>query len=319
MLNGARLRRESGQRGFSMLELLVTLVLLGLVGTAIVTILWRQQRFYSSASEVLLTREQIRQAAFMLPADLRGLSRIEGDIYAMSDSSIEFRSTFGTSAMCLYNSGSSYITTVPLKLLSNAAMTSWKVPPIVNDSVAVYDENVTTAAKDDIWRVYRITKVVQVIGNVMSGCPTVSGLVTAADMVAGNPSYQLTISPAPSKTHTAGAAIRMFRKVHYSLFKSSADGKWYLGFYDCLPNRVPVCANIQPIAGPLRPYATDGTSGLQLSYYDSTGAVTANRALVSRISLVARAEGEAKINLAGGKLVPLRDSLRVEVSLRNRN
>ena len=87
-----------------------------------------------------------------------------------------------------------------------------------------------------------------------------------------------------------------------------------------MPNRVPVCATPQPIAGPLRPYAAPGTtSGLEFTYYDSTGAVTANRLLVARISVVARAQGQSTINLTGAAAIPLRDSMRIEVGLRNRN
>jgi len=318
MLSAARvLGAPSRRTGFTLVEMLVVLVFLGIIGGAIVTLLWRQQRFYNSATEVLNTRQQIRQAAFMLPSDLRGISRIGGDIYAMTDSSIEFRSVFGSSVTCSINGGK--VSTVPVRLATGSAMTNWKAAPVVNDSIALYDDMASTAVKDDVWRLYRITGVVQVTGNNNQGCPTVSGLAQAVDLVVGNPSYQITMSTSAPATVSVGAAIRIFRRVHYSLYKSPADAKWYLAYFDCVPNRAPVCATPQPIAGPLRPYAASAVSGLQFTYYDSTGVVTADKALVARISVVARAQGEALINLTGTGAIPLRDSLRLEVALRNRN
>ena len=114
------------------------------------------------------------------------------------------------------------------------------------------------------------------------------------------------------------AAVRFFKKVHYSLYRA-ADGLWYLGYYDCRTSRVPVCNAIAPVAGPFRAYSasTPAASGLRFSYYDSTGAVTTNRAAVSRISVLLQGEGAKDIQLAGGSPVTFRDSVRIEVGLRN--
>ena len=307
--------------GFTLVELLVVLVLMGLFSAAMVKLLLRQQRFYNSTSQVIQTRQQIRQATFMLPGDLRGISRQGGDIAVMTDSSLEIRSVFGSSVVCIVNSGLGWISTVPVKLATGAAMSNWKVTPAVNDSIAVYDDGANMSTTDDSWRMARITAVTAVtVHTATAGCPTTTKMTQAADLVATNPSYQFTLSPVPSVTTLSGASVRFFRHVHYSLWKWATDGKWYLAYYDCIPNRVPVCTTPQPIAGPLQPYAAPGsTSGLEFSYYDSTGAVTANKALVARISVIVRGQGETTINLTGAGAVALRDSLRIEVGLRNRN
>ncbi|HEY3219313.1 MAG TPA: type II secretion system protein [Gemmatimonadales bacterium] len=312
----ARHRRS----GFTLVEILVTLIFMGLFAAAMVKLLLRQQRFYNSTSQVIQTRSQIRQAAFMLPADLRGISRLGGDIVAMTDSSIDFRSVFGSSVACMVNNAGAWISTVPVKLAKGSAMTNWKVAPAVNDSIAMYDDGLNIGSQDDGWRLARITAVSLVTGDNVTGCPVASKLVQLADLTVSNPSYHLTISPAPTTTTVQGSSIRFFRRVHYSLWKWPTDGKWYLAYYDCVPNRVPVCNTAQPIAGPLRPYAAPGTtSGLELTYYDSTGAVTATKTLVARISLVVRGQGETTINLTGAAALPLRDSMRIEIGLRNRN
>ena len=58
----------------TLLELLISMVLIGLVGGLIVGFLLKQQRFYAGTNEILLTRTQVRQAAAMLPSDLRAIA-----------------------------------------------------------------------------------------------------------------------------------------------------------------------------------------------------------------------------------------------------
>jgi hypothetical protein len=69
----------------------------------------------------------------------------------------------------------------------------------------------------------------------------------------------------------------------------------------------------------LRPYVNGHPelAGLRFTYYDTTGAVTANRLNVSRISILLQGEATKTIQLAGGSPQTFRDSLRVEVGLRN--
>src|SRR6059036_682106 len=131
-VHGASVRRA----GFTLIELAIALVLMSLVGGAIVQLLLRQQRFYNSTTDLIQTRQQIRQAAAMLPSDLRGISSIGGDIYAMSDSALEFRSVFGSSIVCVNTGGK--LSTVPRVLAKGSAMTNWSVLPSVGDSLAVY-------------------------------------------------------------------------------------------------------------------------------------------------------------------------------------
>ena len=314
MLTGKAMRRRAG---FTLIELLISMVLMGLVSAAIVKVLLRQQRFYNSTTDLINTRQQIRQAAGMLPSDLRGISSVGSDIYFMSDSAIEFRSVFGTSVVCANTGGT--LSTVPVRLARNSQMTSWTRPPALNDSLVVYDNGATAALADDSWRGFRITAIpVPVTTNVANGCPVASGLTLGGDISATNPSYQLTLSPAAPATIAVGAGIRFFRRVHYRIYKET-DNQWYIGFFDCVFGRVPVCNPTQPIAGPFQPYAVNGTSGMQFAYYDALGAVTANPLLVARISLVVRGQAAALMNLSGAGGAVFRDSLRIEVGLRNRN
>jgi hypothetical protein len=272
---------------------------------------------------VIETREQIHQAAALLPPDLRGISSSGGDIYVMTDSSLEFRSTWATSTVCLNTVGkSTWLSTVPSQSAKGSVLSNLSAAPAVGESVAIYDGGANpNIASDDFWGLYEILGAVAQTGDNKNGCPVSSGLVALADLTVSNPSYQLTFKMAQTKTIPSGGGMRFFRRVHYSLNRA-ADNKWYVGYYDCVTGRIPACNAIQPIAGPFRAYANDGTSGLQFTYYDSTGAVlaanAANRPLVARISLVARAQGQTLINLTGSGKTTFQDSLRIDVGLRNR-
>jgi len=251
----------------------------------------------------------------MLPSDLRGISSIGGDIYAMSDSALEFRSVFGSSVVCVNTGGK--LSTVPRVLATGATMTNWARPPAVGDSLLVYNDGPTLAVADDAWSRYQITAVTLVTGNGATGCPSSTRLTQPSDITGANPSFQLTLAPAAANTIAVGAAIRFFRRVRYRVYRET-DNQWYLGFFDCITGRVPVCNPSQPIAGPFQPYANNGTSGVQFAYYDSTGVVTANPLQVARISLVVRGQAGALINLSGAGATVFHDSLRIEVGLRNR-
>ena len=306
------------RRGMTLLELLISLVLVGLMGGLIVGFLLKQERFYAGANEILQTRTQVRQASVMMPSDLRAISPAEGDIYAMSDTSIDFRSTFGSSYVCASTIASSQISIPPVTLAKGSALTTWSQQPTGFDSLALYVSGSSMGTNDDTWSYHTITGIAMAASNAAPGCTAASGLMKSTDVSASNNSFAFTISPTQSSTVGAGAGVRFFKKAHYSLYKA-ADNFWYLGYYDCRTNRTPVCNTIQPIAGPLRQYVSGSPqlAGLRFTYYDTTGAVTANRLLVSRISILLQGEGTRTIQLAGGSPQTFRDSLRIEVGLRN--
>jgi hypothetical protein len=318
MLTALPRRARRRRAGLTLIELMISVVLLGLMGGLIIGFLLKQERFYTGANEMVLTRTQVKQAAVMMPSDLRSISAVGGDIYAMSDTSIEFRSTFGSSYLCSSTRASSQVAIPPLTLAKGSALTVWSQQPTIGDSLMLYVDSTSTSAKDDSWSLHKITATGIAFSNASPGCTSASGMMKSTDVNASNPSYNFTLSPTQSATVSAGAAVRFFKKVHYSLY-NAADGSWYLGYYDCRTGRVPVCNTIQPLAGPLRPYVNGHPelAGLRFTYYDTTGAVTANRLNVSRISILLQGEATKTIQLAGGSPQTFRDSLRVEVGLRN--
>ena len=86
--------------GFTMVEVMVALVLLGVVVGALLAVVVEQERFYDGASDVMEVRDNLRRVGDLLPAELRGVAPREGDLYAMTDSMVDFRAPTGASIIC---------------------------------------------------------------------------------------------------------------------------------------------------------------------------------------------------------------------------
>src|SRR5258705_1900142 len=80
-----------GRRGFTMIELLVALVLLGIVSAAVYRVLVNNQRLYMAQTQRIDLSQNIRAAGSILAAEFRELDASEGDIIAMSADSISLR------------------------------------------------------------------------------------------------------------------------------------------------------------------------------------------------------------------------------------
>jgi prepilin-type N-terminal cleavage/methylation domain-containing protein len=296
------------RRGFSLVELMITLVILGVMTTALSMLLQRQQRFYRAESGLINLRSQLRQASDILPGEIRGLSSADAspiaDIYSMSDTAIDIRSTFGTTVVCS-KVGNTQIILPPSTTAKANVLTSWMRAPQAGDSILVYDDAGTSGGLGT-WNVHRITSVASGAG----ACPTSSGYTQAAD--AGNTAYTLTVSPNLNTTIIAGAPVRLFNRVHYALYQTS--GKWYLGYFSCSAS----CGSLEQISGPYKSYVSSGSgqNGLQFVFRDTLGNVTAVPRDVARIQLTLR--GESTKAVAVGAAGMSTDSVTLDVALRNR-
>src|SRR5688572_10712589 len=192
-----RITRAS-RAGFTLTELLISMTLLALIGSVIVSVVVSQQRFYRGTNQLTETRAQLRQIAAMLPSDLRGISAAGRDVYSMTDSSIEFRSTFGSSVVCktMTTSGTPYIVLPPRNSAKGTRWTSWSQTPVVGDSIALYDDGAAMGVGDDVWRMHQITAWTTFTGDVTNGCQSSTKFTQVADLTTTNPSYRLTVSPA---------------------------------------------------------------------------------------------------------------------------
>ena len=87
------------RRGFTLPELLVSILLLSVVGGAIAGGLRRQQQVFRSIAVLVSTRGDARDAAEVLAADLSSASSMDTLTLAV-DSAVEFFSLIGASISC---------------------------------------------------------------------------------------------------------------------------------------------------------------------------------------------------------------------------
>jgi prepilin-type N-terminal cleavage/methylation domain-containing protein len=301
------------RRGVTLAELLIALTLLALIGSACVASVVRHSRSGRASVEIAELRDQLRDGAAILTADLASISAPGGDIYpgGMGKSSLEFRATVGSSVACATAATS-------VALPPNTAHTdgrrftfmSRRVDP--GHGLMILDEGASPAASDDIWLVRTVTAVSTPL-NPCVGSP----FSTASEATLRG--YLLSVDVPLSATVAAGAPVRIVERARYALYQSG-DNRWYLG-YCSSASMATACAVLQPVSGPYSPANPDqasGLSGLDLFYHDADGAPTADPLRVARIDVVFRAASAGALSLAGGSGAPLRDSTRLSINLYNR-
>jgi type II secretory pathway pseudopilin PulG len=312
----------------TLVEIMISLVLLGIVSGVIMRVIMRQQRFYQGVNQIMTERGQLRQATSVLPTDLRSLSSIGNDILVASDSSIDFMVNVGTGVVCEVVDGAT-VALPPLDLASGQTLTSWfgSEPPAQGSTVYIYNDSIDAGGVDDRWQKFTLSS----ISEDASKCPATFTRVEdlpkkrellhltsdeALDPVTGGPLSQYI---------NVGAPVRILKPVRYALFQYT-DGKWYLG-YATYNTTTSAYDPLEPVSGPYDPYSGGGGSGLVFRYYDvngneiAAGADSAARSRIARIDLVARAHSADQVRTAGiqnGKSQLYRDSLAVSVMLRNR-
>lgn len=308
-------RNLTVRRGFTLVELVVATLIGGLAASVIVATLVRQQRFVSASEERLESRNRLRDAASVLTSDLRGAAISELGVPLMTDTAVEFFSVIATSIAC--TAASSTIGLPPRILASGNTLTSILVQPDTGDLALLYGSTYEQPDSGS-WEIHRILTFAARAAS--TACPTMSGFTTAADVAAGVTSWQVSVSPAPGSTVHKGAPMHFARRGRYSLYRSS-DGDWYLGYRRCNAIGASVCGSIQPVSGPYHPYAkTDGTSGLTLKYFDSSGAEigAAQSASLARIDITLRGEAFHYTGITQAAAARGVDSTTVIVSPRNR-
>lgn len=310
-----RLDRE--RRGFTLIELIVATVLAALVGSTLMMTLRRQERFYAAATDVMQVRAQLRDAADVLAADIRGAAVARYGLPLMTDSAMELFISIGSSVVCTAPVGKTLFLPPP-RLASGTVITSFLASADTGDLALIY---AMPAGQPDSGRWVESRIAAFATRSVNTTCPTATGFTTDGD-VAGQSGYAVTLAAAPPASVRRGAPVRFLRRARYSLYRSS-DGQWYLGFRRCNAIGPSICGTIQPVSGPYLPYAKQGASigGMAFRYFDSAGDEVVDALLsptISRVDVVLRGETAGAVALAGDARLRYRDSAIVSVSPRNR-
>jgi prepilin-type N-terminal cleavage/methylation domain-containing protein len=251
-------------RGYSVLEMLVSLVIGAILIAGVGAIGFRQQRFQRDVVAIVERLEQLEQSGEMLPIAIRGISPVEGDIAAggARDTSLEFRATIVTAVVC--DSGHGSLVLAPTTIES-PHLASVLARPDLGDTIWSF----VGTATGPVWQPRTISTVID------STVVCAPGGLSPWSVQA--PRRSITVRIAAPLPVGPGAAIRITRPWRYSIYKSS-DGDWYFGAREW--NSASMKFNtIQPVSGPFRSAASHG---MQFRYFDSAASVIPSGATDTR-------------------------------------
>lgn len=277
-------------RGFTLIELMIALVITGLVMGTLYGVLTGNQRFYRSQSAILDVAENVRAAAQILPAELKGLDASGGDILAMSDTSITIKADRGLRVICATpDKTNGWI------VVRNNLAFGYRAPDATRDSLLIFRDGDVRVGSDDTWLHAPIA------GTVAAVCAdgTAGTQYTVTGLVGGIGKLDSVLT---------GAPVHYFEVVNYRLYRD-AGGIWWLGVRGYSGG---AWGSTSPIAGPLR-----ANDGLQFTYGDSTGTITATPTAVAQMRVTVRGLSTQTINTPGRVPAQYADSASTRIYLRN--
>ena len=292
------------RRGVTLVELVVALSLFGVIAGIILTVLRDQQRFQVGSLEIIETKRSVHDAVGLLYGELRGAA--SADIYAITDSSISFRTTMGASHVCAIDASRSSITLPSPSSTRIRGLSTFLTTPRAGDSVLIFDPGGAPAPEDDRWKPHVL------VADMGGGAcpPRPFGLGASGGEPAG---VAIVLNPPLSEDVVVGAPVRFFRPATYSLYRGSG-ASWMLGYSACAAGTCPVR---QPLSGPYVPFAPGGAGGVAFRYFDRDGVPTVDRSRVARIDVVSRARSRSVLDMGHVRGQRYRDSLAITVALRN--
>lgn len=282
------------QRGFTLVELLLALVLMGIVTASIFTLLTTTQRVARAQSERASLQSNVRTGAIVVPSELRQLNVVSGgtlaqnDIINMLPDRITYRAMRGMGFLC-----QAVPNTYNEVRVWASSWTGYRDPAAIRDGAYVFIENNPNKSSDDVWLPIAITGVTA--GNV---CPT------------GKPGFKLTVSPVEPGLAAAllETPVRTYEVMELNLYDAPGGDTW-LGAHSVSALEV----NPQPMLGPLRK-----GDGLVLQYFDAAGNPTGSKDQVRSIGVTVRGLSDQAITTGtGSRPKVVGDSLVTRVVLRN--
>jgi prepilin-type N-terminal cleavage/methylation domain-containing protein len=273
------------RRGFSLVEMLVGIILLGIVGLIALQTLLHLNWSATAAGERGALQASLRGGALYLLGELRELGGTPGDpdIIAFAPESLTYRAMRGAGVACTITGGSVGIET--------ASLTGYRAPQAGRDSLLLHQENDGWSPRDDRWIHLPI---LSFNGGTCGGRPALTA-ATILDTTVFPPSSFASLVP-----------LRTYEIMQIRLYQSGGD--YWLGTRSVSAGEI-----IQPVIGPL------SNRGLALTYLDSTGATATNAATIRSIGVTLRGLTANAVRTGGGYGSSSRraDSLVTRVFLRN--
>ncbi len=252
---------NASRRGFTLAELLVTLAISGVIGTAVVKLLMTQVRGYGGQLSVGDAGETLRGASALLSWEIRHSAMAADSIASLSVDTLSVRSVQGVGILCAKSA------TAPMFGI-------WKnggdIDDTADDSALVSAGTSTAGIKS--WKTLKIVQV---------GSPATMGMPLCAWSGSRAPDLVVQVavtSPGDTSGIKVGSIFRNFRRTVFAAYLES--GRWWLG------RRVGAGA-WDKVTGP---FLAPTSGGLKFAYYDSTGAATASRASLRVVGIALKAQ-----------------------------
>lgn len=285
------------RRGLALVELMVTLSLLGIVCTGVYRVLETSQRTHLAQTQRLDLQQTLRNAVTTLAAELRELSASDGDLTAIGPTSLRIRAPRQVGFLCsppAVGPPVAGVAPATLTIRENLFFGARDFDSDADSIFVLYEGQGGTASDDDWLRGH------------LAADPAP---LACAD---GTPGRRLAVRIAFGPNHTAagaipnGAPVRGYESVTYSLYRAG-DGRWYVGVLSHSAGGAR-----QPLIGPLH-----GASGISFEYFDAGGAATLVARAVAEIRISVRAETAQPVRWRRGPPAYITDSVTTRVSLRN--
>jgi prepilin-type N-terminal cleavage/methylation domain-containing protein len=281
-----------GRRAFTLVELLVVMVILGIVSAGLLRTFIGTQRNFSLQSERSTLQQNLRAAATVIPTDLRLLDAVDGDIYAMASDSLKIRAMRVMAVICDAPTLGGTLTGRTITVRT-AKTFGARAISTTTDSLLLFYEGNANIRDDDGWVRAKPTAVSSVNCTDGSG-----GTRITADFAAFVSPFTNTAGMVP-----VGVPLWAWETITYRSYQA-ADGFWYMGMR--------TSSGLNQLLGPL-----DGSGGLVFSYFDAAGNSTTTPANVRTIRMQMRVRSPRTVFQVGSGAVTPIDSMSLSVALRN--
>jgi len=304
--------RRRVRRGITLVELVVAMTLASVVLSTLAVISLRSQRLFREASAASGMAIQLREAAGILPIELRSLTPADGDIREARDTALEIRTTVASGIGCLASGSALQLAPATAGATSYAS----SVTPVDSGDTAW----ILAATDTDLnWWPHRIIGATDIAAHDSSCAARGPHIGTPPP---GASAWRLQLDDSLAADRAVGTPVQITRRVRYSLYHA-ADGNWYLGLRDW--NAAAGAYNsIQPVSGPFRPPSAQGAGGLVFTYLDTLGSILPSPVLAPRniaaVQIDLRAESKIVARVLGSGPMPARmsDSVRLLAVVHNR-
>ncbi len=277
------------RRGFTLIEVLLALVIMGVVTGAIYRLLNTNQRLSLAQAEQVNLQSNVRTGSLVVPNELRELNTVLGsldatrnDVTVANADGITYRAMRGLGFLCqAAGAGANQLR------LNASTWSGSRNPDATRDSLYLFVDGDPDDEDDDAW----VRVAVTAVANSTCGAATAIALSVPAATIPAVP---------------AGTPVRLYELMRLDIDQDGGGEYWLMA------ESVSGGGGPQRLLGPLT------NNGFQLEYLNSAGNVTATLNAITSIRVTVRGLTDDAVRAGGtGALGHTQEALATQVLLRN--